>query len=69
MCILPSILVDQQWDNEVEYEVVPSGLNLAKATGAVSVAIHYDSQVVVGLMNNDYKTTEERMIGYLSMIK
>lgn len=29
-------------NNEAEYEAVLTGLNLAKATGASSVVIHYD---------------------------
>jgi len=30
-------------NNEAKYETILSGLDLAKATGAVSAVIHYDS--------------------------
>ena len=33
-------------NNEAEYEALVAGLDLAKATGAISVVIYYDSQVV-----------------------
>ena len=38
-------------NNEVEYEAVLLGLDLAKAAGIMSVVIHYDSQVVVRHIN------------------
>lgn len=55
--------------NEVEYEMVLLGLNLAKAEGASSVVIHYDSQIVVGHINEDYDVKGEWMKEYLSMVK
>ena len=33
-------------NNEVEYEALVAGLDLAKATEAMSVVIYYDSQVI-----------------------
>ena len=33
-------------NNEVEYKALMAGLDLAKATGAATVVIHCDSQVV-----------------------
>jgi len=42
---------------------------MAKAAGAMSVVIYYNSQVVVGHINSDYKSKEEQMKEYLSMIK
>ena len=33
-------------NNEVKYEALVAGLDLAKSAGAVSVVIHCDSQVV-----------------------
>lgn len=55
--------------NEAKYEVVISGLDLAKAAGAMSVVIHYNSQVVIGHINGDYKAKREWMREYLGMIK
>ena len=56
-------------NNEAEYEAVLSGLDLAKVEGAMSIVIHYNSQVVVRYINGDYKAKGERMREYLSMIK
>ena len=56
-------------NNEAEYEAILSGLDLAKAAGAMSVVIHYNSQVFVRHINGDYKAKGERMREYLSMIK
>ena len=50
-------------------ETVLSGLDLAKAAGAMLVVIHYNSQVVVRHINGDYKAKGEQMREYLSMIK
>ena len=38
-------------NNEMEYEAIFSGLDLAKAVGVMLVVIHYDSQVVVRHIN------------------
>ena len=46
-------------NNEVEYETVFSGLDLVKVVRAMSVVIHYNSQVVVRHINGDYKAKGE----------
>ena len=56
-------------NNEVEYEALIVGLDLAKATGATSVVIYYDSQVVTNQVNEDYKCKSERMKRYLDQVK
>ena len=56
-------------NNEVEYEVLVAGLDLAKATGATSVVIHCDSQVVTNQVNDDYECKSERMKKYLEKVK
>ena len=56
-------------NNEAEYEVVLTSLDLAKAVGALSIIIHNDSQVIVGNNNEDYETKVELMKEYLSMVK
>ena len=48
-------------NNEAEYEALVAGLDLAKATGATSVVIYYDSQVVTNQVNGDYECKCERM--------
>ena len=48
-------------NNEAEYEALVAGLNLAKATGATSVFIYYDSQVITNQVNGDYECKGEKM--------
>ena len=56
-------------NNEVEYEALVAGLNLAEAAGAASVVIYYDSQVVTNQVNGDYECKSERMKGYLDQVE
>ena len=56
-------------NTKAEYEAVLLGLDLAKATRALSVGIHNDSQVIVEHINKDYKVKGEQMKEYLSMVK
>ena len=56
-------------NNKVEYEALVVGLDLTKATGAVSVVIYYDSQVVINQINGDYECNGERMKKYLEQVK
>ena len=48
-------------NNEAEYEALVAGLNLARATGATSVFIYYDSQVITNQVNGDYECKGEKM--------
>ena len=52
-------------NNEAKYEALVAGLDLAKATGAVSVVIHCDSQVITNQVNGDYECKGERMKRHL----
>ena len=52
-------------NNEVEYKTLVAGLDLSKATGAMSVVIHCDSQVIINQVNGDFKCKGERMKKYL----
>ena len=56
-------------NNEAEYEALVAGLDLAKATGAASAIIHYDSQVVRNQVSGDYEYKGERMKRYLKQAK
>ena len=56
-------------NNKAEYEALVAGLDLAKATGAVRVVIHCDSQVVTNQINRDYECKGERMKKYLEQVK
>ena len=48
-------------NNEMEYEALVVGLDLARATGATSVVIYCDSQVITNQVNGDYECKGERM--------
>ena len=52
-------------NNEVEYEALIAGLDLAKTAGAVRVVIYCDSQVITNQINGDYECKGERMKKYL----
>ena len=56
-------------NNEAEYEALLTGLKLAKALGATELDIHSDSQLIVGQVNGDYETKEERMQQYLNLVQ
>nr|XP_023923925.1 uncharacterized protein LOC112035325 [Quercus suber] len=56
-------------NNEVEYQTLVAGLNLAKATRATSVVIYCDSQVLTNQINGDYECKGERMKRYLDHIR
>ena len=55
-------------NNEVEYEALVAGLDLAKAAGAENMIIHYDSQVITSQVNDDYECRNERMKKYLEEV-
>ena len=52
-------------NNEAKFKVLVIGLDLAKAAGATSVIVYYDSQVVTSQVNGDFKCKGERMKKYL----
>ena len=52
-------------NNEVEYEGLVVGLDLAKAARAISVIVYYDSQVVTSQVNGDFECKGEKMKKYL----
>ena len=56
-------------NNEAKYEASVAGLDLAKAAGAASVAIYYDSQVMANQVNGDYECKGERMKRYLDQVR
>ena len=56
-------------NNEAEYEALVAGLDLARAAGAISVVIYYDSQVITNQVNGDYECKGERMKRYLDQVK
>ena len=56
-------------NNEVEYEALIAGLDLAMAAGVGSMVVYCDSQVVINQVNGDYEYKNERMKKYLEQVK
>ena len=56
-------------NNELEYEALIVGLDLAKAVGATRVVIYCDSQVITNQINGDYECKGERMKRYLDQVR
>ena len=58
----------QTTNNEVEYEALLKGLELAKSVEAKSILVLGDSQLIMGQVNGIYEAKEERMRKYLSRV-
>ena len=58
----------QTTNNEVEYEALLKGLELAKPIEAKSILILGDSQLVMGQVNGTCEAREERMKKYLEKV-
>ena len=58
----------QTTNNEVEYEALLKGLELAKSIEAESILILGDSQLVMGKVNGTCEAKEERMKKYLEKV-
>ena len=56
-------------NNEVEYEALLTGLCVAKELGATMLRIQSDSQLIVGQVNSEYETKEDKMTKYLELVK
>ena len=48
-------------NNEVEYEALVVGLDLAKVVGVENLIVHCDSQVITSQINGEYECKSERM--------
>ena len=59
----------QTTNNEVEYEVILKGLELAKSLKVESVDIQGDSQLIIGQVNGTCEAKEEQMKKYHSRVK
>ena len=56
-------------NNEVEYEALMVGLDLAKVAEVASVVFYCDSQVITNQVNGDYECRGERMKRYLDQVR
>ena len=58
----------QTTNNEVEYEALLKGLELAKSVEADSILVLGDSQLVMGQINGLCEAKEDRMKKYLKKV-
>ena len=62
------LLQYQTTNNEVEYEALLKGLELARSVEAKSILVLGDSQLVIGQVNGTCEAKEERMRKYLNRV-
>ena len=55
-------------NNEVEYEAIIAGVDLAISISSEKIIIRSDSQLVVGYVNGEYETKDKRMTKYVSLV-
>ena len=58
----------QKTNNEVEYEAILKGLELAKFVEAKSILVLGDSQLIMSQVNGTYEVKEERIRKYLNRV-
>ena len=58
----------QATNNEVEFEALLKGLELAKSVEAKSILVLEDSQLIMGQINGMYEAKEGRMKKYLEKV-
>ena len=56
-------------NNEVEYEVVLVGLDLALVLAATKLEIRNDSQLIFGQIQQEYEAKDERMARFLTIVE
>ena len=56
-------------NNETRYEAILTEIDLAKSVSSKKLLIRNDSQLVVGQVNGEYKTRDQRMVRYVSLVK
>ena len=55
-------------NNKAEYEAMIAGLDLTISMSLEKIIIRSDSQLVVGQVNGEYETRDQRMTKYVSLI-
>ena len=56
-------------NNETEYEAILTEIDLTKSVSSEKLIIRSDSQLVVGQVNGEYETRDQRMVKYASLVK
>ena len=55
-------------NNEVKYEAIITGIDLTISVSSEKIIIRSDSQLVVGQVNGQYETRDQRMSKYVSLV-
>ena len=55
-------------NNEAEYEAIIASIDLAISVSSEKIIIRSDSELVVGQVNREYETRDERMTKYVSLV-
>ena len=55
-------------NNEAEYKAIISGINLVIFVSQKKIIIRSDSQLVVGQVNGEYETRDQRMTKYVNLV-
>ena len=58
-----------RFNNEAEYEAYLAGIDLVIFVSSEKIIIQSDSQLVVGQVNGEYKTRDQRMAKYVCLVK
>ena len=56
-------------NNEAKYDAILADIDLANFVSSEKIIIHSDSQLVVGQVNGEYKTRDQRMAKYVCLVK
>ena len=56
-------------NNETEYKAILAGVDLTKSVSSEKLIIRSDSQPVVGQVNGEYETRDQRMVKYASLFR
>ena len=56
-------------NNETKYEAILAKIDLAKFVSSEKLIIRSDSQIVIGQVNGEYKTRDQHMVRYASLVK
>ena len=56
-------------NNVAEYEAILAGIDLVIFVSSKKIIIQSDSQLVVGQVNGEYETRDQRMTNYVCLIK
>ena len=55
-------------NNKAEYKAIIAGINFAMFVSLEKIIMRRDSQLVVGQVNGEYETRDQRMTKYVSLV-